>query len=165
MAIYFILALTPQVIDYAKEYLRKRIIKPDEIIIPDEKITLRITYPLSVEVQRQRKQKGGFSRKDLFRWIYEEYKKIYEEEEQQVGDPGTYNMLYNRKESEGPYGIWGHYLNDLYIEFIQYDPKNKVVNLEIGSSNFSFFIINLFYLLDRITNKNKKVVLIHLNIN
>ncbi len=33
---------TPLVIDYADEELRNRIIDPDEIIIPDEKITIRI---------------------------------------------------------------------------------------------------------------------------
>ena len=33
---------TPLVIDYADEELRNRIINPDEIIIPDEKITLKI---------------------------------------------------------------------------------------------------------------------------
>ena len=124
---------TPHIIDFADEKLQNRIIDPDEIIIPDEKITLRIIYPLSVEVLRERELKGGFSRKDLFRWIYEEYKKIYEEEEKQVGDPGTYERLYNRKKSSGPYGIWGHYLNDLYLEFIRYDLKTKTVNLAIGS--------------------------------
>lgn len=124
---------TPHIIDYANEELRNRIINPDEIIIPDEKITLRITYPLSVEVLYEYEQKGGFSRKDLFQIIYKEYKKIYDEEEEQAGDPGTYERLYNRRESNGPYGIWGHYLDDLYLEFIRYDPKTKIVNLAIGS--------------------------------
>ena len=32
---------TPHIIDYAKENLKNRIINPDEIIIPDDKITLR----------------------------------------------------------------------------------------------------------------------------
>jgi len=124
---------TPLVIDYADEELRNKIIDLDEIIVPDEKIIIRITYPLSVEVYNEYEQKGGFSRKDLFRYIYEAYKKIYDEEEEQVGDPGTYERLYNRKKSEGPYGIWGHQLGDLYLESISYDPKKKLVNLDIGS--------------------------------
>ena len=124
---------TPHIIDYADEELRNQIIRPDEIIIPDEKITLRITYPLSVELLYEYEQKGGFSRKDLFKIIYEEYKKIYDEEEAQVGDPGTYERLYNRKKSGGPYGIWGHYLEDLYLEFIRYDSKTRTVYLAIGS--------------------------------
>ena len=28
-------------------------------------------------------------------------------------------MLYNRAESSGPYGIWGHYLNDLLMHDIR----------------------------------------------
>ncbi|MHA2038929.1 MAG: hypothetical protein ACW98X_21050 [Promethearchaeota archaeon] len=124
---------TPLVIDFADKELRNKIIDPEEIIIPDEKITIRITYPLSVEVHNEFEQKGGFSRKDIFRFIYEEYKKIYDEEAKQVGDPGTYERLYNRKKSEGKYGIWGHYLAELFLEFIRYDPKKKIVNLAIGS--------------------------------
>lgn len=124
---------TPLIINYADEELRNRIINPNEIIIPDEKITIKFTYPLSIEVVNEYQQKGGFSRKDLFRYIYETYKNIYEEEEGQVGDPGTYERLYNRKKSEGPYGIWGHQLGDLYLEFIRYEPKTKIVNLAIGS--------------------------------
>ena len=69
----------------------------------------------------------------MFQHIYEAYKNIYDEEEQQVGDPGTYENLYNRKKSEGPYGIWGHQLGDLYLESINYNPKTKTVNLAIGS--------------------------------
>ena len=57
---------TPHIIDYADEELRSRIINPDEIIIPDEKITLRITYPLSVELLYEYEQKGGFSGKIYF---------------------------------------------------------------------------------------------------
>ncbi|MFW9822714.1 MAG: hypothetical protein ACFFE4_07260 [Candidatus Thorarchaeota archaeon] len=122
----------PKVIDYADEILRNQIIDPDEVLIHDEKIEIRFTYPLSEEVLLEYEQNGGFSRKLLFRIIYEEYRKIYDEEEQ-VGDPGIYENLYNRRESEGPYGIWGHYLDDLYLEIIRYDPKKKVVNLDIGS--------------------------------
>jgi hypothetical protein len=50
-----------------------------------------------------------------------------------VGDPGTYERLYNRRKSDGPYGIWGHYLEELFLEFIRYNPKSKIVNLDIGS--------------------------------
>jgi hypothetical protein len=124
---------TPHVNDYAKDYLQNRIINPDEIIIPDEKISIRFTYPLSVELIYEYEQNWGFSRKNLFKFIYKAYKRIYDEEEQEVGDPGIYENLYNRKKSNGPYGIWGHYLDDLYLEFIRYNPKTKVVNLAIGS--------------------------------
>ena len=70
---------------------------------------------------------------DLFRCIYEGYKKIYDEEEAEVGDPGTYDRLYNRRKSEGKYDIWGHYLNDLYVEGILYNLEEKSIDLQIGS--------------------------------
>ena len=72
---------TPKIIDYVDEEYRDRIINYDEIIIKDEKIIIRITYPLSVEVVHEYEKKGGFSRKDLFQYIYEAYKEIYDEEE------------------------------------------------------------------------------------
>jgi len=77
--------------------------------------------------------KGGFTRIDLFRCIYEGYKKIYDEEEQEVGDLGIYENLYNRKESDGKYGIWGHYLDDLFLEGVFYNLDLNLVTLFIGS--------------------------------
>ena len=69
----------------------------------------------------------------IFKSIYETYKQIYEEEEGELGDPGTYNNLYNRKKSAGKYGIWGHYLEDLVIESVSYNPKKKELYMFIGS--------------------------------
>ena len=124
---------TPLVIDYAKKDLRNRLVNADEIIIEDEKITIRFTYPLSIEVLVACEKKGGFSRKDLFKLIYENYKRIYVEETATVGDPGIDERLYNRKKSKGPYGIWGHYLEDLFLEVIRYNQEEKIVYLSIGS--------------------------------
>ena len=124
---------TPSVVDYMREDLRNRLINADEIIIKDENITIRFTYLLSIEVLVECEKEGGFTRMDLFRLVYENYKRIYDEETAAVGDPGIYERLYNRKESDGPYGIWGHYLDDLYLEIIRYNPEKKVVYLSIGS--------------------------------
>ena len=124
---------TPFVVDYSKEDLRSRLLNADEIIIKDEKITIRFTYPLSVQVLVECEKEGGFARIDLFRLIYENYKKIYDEETAAVGDPGIYERLYNRRKSDGPYRIWGHYLEDLLLESIRYNPEKKMVYLSIGS--------------------------------
>ena len=91
------------------------------------------TYPLKNKVSFEYTNKDGFTRMDLFRCIYEGYKEIYETEEKDAGDPGTYEKLYNRKHSQGRYGIWGHYIVDLRIEGVSYDPKTKLVELLIGS--------------------------------
>jgi hypothetical protein len=123
----------PSILDFEKKDVRENLIKPNEVVIRDEKITMTITYPLSVEVKLPLEKKGGFTRLDVFKNIYEAYKKIYEEEEKGVGDPGSYANLYNRRKSEGKYGIWGHYLGDLVIESVTYDPNEKVLYMFIGS--------------------------------
>lgn len=123
----------PYILDFEDKEARDNLINPNEVVIKDEKITMTITYPLSVEVRLPLEKKGGFTRLDVFKNIYEAYKRIYEEEEKSVGDPGSYDNLYNRKKSEGKYGIWGHYLGDLVIESVTYDPKEKVLDMFIGS--------------------------------
>lgn len=123
----------PHILDFEDKEARENLINPDEVVIKDEKITMTITYPLSVEISLALEKKGGFTRLDVFKSIYEAYKQIYEEEEKDVGDPGTYDNLYNRRQSEGKYGIWGHYLEELVIESVTYDPKEKRLSMFIGS--------------------------------
>ena len=123
----------PSILDYKDEKIREKLLLPHEVVIEEEELTMVITYPLSVEVRIDLKKKGGFTRMFIFKSIYETYKQIYEEEEGELGDPGTYNNLYNRKKSAGKYGIWGHYLEDLVIESVSYNPKKKELYMFIGS--------------------------------
>ncbi|MBA7645082.1 hypothetical protein ES703_52835 [subsurface metagenome] len=124
---------TPMVEDYASEYERNTLVNPDELAIKEDKITIEFSYPLSVKVYFKFEKEGGFTNMDLLRFVYEGYKKIYDEEEEEVGDPGIYDKLYNRKPSHGKYGIWGHYMNDLYLEIINYNPEKRLCTLDIGS--------------------------------
>jgi len=124
---------TPMVEDYAREYERNTLVNPDELAIKEHKITIEFSYPLSVKVYLEFEKEGGFTNMDLLRCVYEGYKKIYDEEEAQAGDPGIYDMLYNRRPSHGKYGIWGHYMNDLYLEVINYNPEKRLRTLDIGS--------------------------------
>jgi len=123
----------PYILDFEDKQVRENLINSNKVVIKDEKITMNITYPLSVEVNRTLEKKGGFTRMDIFKKIYEAYKQIYEEEEKGVGDPGRYDNLYNRRKSEGKYGIWGHYISDLLIESVSYDQKEKILYMFIGS--------------------------------
>ena len=124
---------TPMVEDYASEYERNTLVNPDELAIKEDKITIEFSYPLSVKVYFKFEKEGCFTNMDLLRFVYEGYKKIYDEEEEEVGDPGIYDKLYNRKPSHGKYGIWGHYMNDLYLEIINYNPEKRLCTLDIGS--------------------------------
>lgn len=123
----------PYILDFEDEEVRDNLINPDEVVITDEKIMMNITYPLSAEVNIPLEKKGGFTRMDVFKSIYKAYKRIYEEEEKDVGDPGSYDNLYNRRKSEGKYRIWGHYIDDLLIESVSYDQKTKILYMFIGS--------------------------------
>jgi hypothetical protein len=118
---------------YAYEDYRFELRNPEEILIKDEKVDFIITYPLSVNVKITFTNKGGFRRIDIVRYLYEGYKYIYDEETKAVGNPGTYERLYNRRESHGPYGIWGHYMNDLRLEGMIYFADKKQVQFLIGS--------------------------------
>ena len=90
-------------------------------------------YPLSKLLKLNIENGKGFSRMDLFKAIYHGYKKIYNEEEAGVGDPGTWKYAMNRATSNGKYGIWNHYIEDLVIERVSYSPSKKTVELFIGS--------------------------------
>jgi len=91
------------VLDYEDDDVRNNLVKPDEILIPDEKIMIRLNYPKSWFMDFE--NKGGFSRMDLFRCIYEAHKEL-----------------------------WGEnsYLSELQMEGIYYDAKRKVAFLSIG---------------------------------
>ncbi|MFX1525452.1 MAG: hypothetical protein ACFFCC_18240 [Promethearchaeota archaeon] len=123
----------PYILDYEDEEKRVRLIKPNEVVIDEEELTMVIDYPLSAKVRIKLKKKGGFTRLFIFKSIYEAYKQIYKEEDEESGDPGTYNNLYNRKRAGGKYGIWGHYLEDLVIESVIYNPKKNELYMFIGS--------------------------------
>lgn len=124
---------SPRVIGYSEPNVEKNLINPDELIIKEEIIKIEYSYPLSVKAVFEYKNKDGFSRMDLWRCIYNGYKKIYDEEEKVAEDPGTAPGLLNRALSSGPYGIWGHDIGELHIEKITYHQKNKLITLSIGS--------------------------------
>ena len=121
---------SPNVSAYENEVDRDQLRNPNEIVIEDEKIWIEFTYPLSVRVEFEYNNKGGFSRLDLWRCIYEGYKRIYDEEE---ADAGNAPNLMNRARSGGRYGIWGHYMSNLYLEWITYDDLTKTISMFIGS--------------------------------
>lgn len=124
--------LSVKVIDYEDKELRKKITNPNEILVKEEKIRVLFDYPLRNIVVFDFENKNGFSRMDLYKIIHETYKKIYDEENNAVGDPGYIPGMYNRAESNGPYKIYGHYIDDLYIEGIIYE-KDQEIKLIIGS--------------------------------
>lgn len=123
----------PTVAGYTQKEVRKNLVSANTVVIPDESIHIVFDYPLSQEVILEFKNKGGFSRLDLFRCIHEGYSRIYAEEEAESGDPGNVPGLMNRERSEGPHGIWGHRMSELFLEVLVYSPAEKTLTMYIGS--------------------------------
>jgi hypothetical protein len=113
----------------------------NDVVIPDKNIVLQISYPLSGGFDFPLESKNGFTRKQLVDCIVKTYKTIYAEEEATVQeqpvveekDRATMDIMLNRNQTDGKYGIWGHDFGDLWLEGIRYDADKKVVSLAIGS--------------------------------
>jgi hypothetical protein len=100
----------------------KQLIDKEEIVITSTKITVIIDYPLTKECRFQLTSTNGFSREFLVKAISEKYHQIYKEEESTAevktvpADKRT--TTYNRNQTDGKYGIWGHDLSDLALDHI-----------------------------------------------
>ena len=92
------------------------LVNPDTIVIARDEITITFDYPLEREAKLTFTNPGGFSRYEFFRCVYKGYKNIYAQEEAVDGDPGMIPGMLNRARSDGPYGIWGHVMSDLFLE-------------------------------------------------
>jgi hypothetical protein len=86
-------------------------------------------YPLDTVAKFKRKLNAKHSARNILRFAARDYKKIYDAED----DPGYRGKSFNRGMSAGPYGIWGHYMGDLYFEGIHIDENKKVIKFGMGS--------------------------------
>ena len=105
-----------------------KIVEPDEKVIKLGEIRILFDYPLTHCAELTFTRKGGFSRKALYEAIYDGYNRIYSAEP----DPGKIPGFANRARSQGPHGIYGHYLEDLVIASVC-EIKPGVYQPEINS--------------------------------
>lgn len=108
------------------------LVDPDTIVAPFEQITITFNYPLECPAKLTFTSLNGFSRYAFFGCVYEGYKNIYAQEEAVDGDPGMNPGTLNRARSNGPYGIWGHGMSDLFLESV-IDNGDGNYELGIGS--------------------------------
>lgn len=101
--------------------------------LPEGEYEFRYDYPLSTTAKFKRKLTPRTSARNILRFAARDYKRIYEIEDKESGDPGYVQGMFNRASSAGPYGIWGHYMGDLYFEGINIDTSKRVVSFSIGS--------------------------------
>ena len=116
------------------------LIDKDKVVINENEITIIIDYPLRNKYSFILESKNGFTRKRLLNEISNNYYKIYQEEESSATiktipiDKRT--KMYNRNETNGKYGIWGHDIADLVLANIlvyKSDKGDIILSLEIES--------------------------------
>jgi hypothetical protein len=101
--------------------------------LPEGKYEFHYDYPLSTKAVFKRKLKSKTSGRNILRYAAKDYKKIYDIEDGKVGNPGNIPGMLNRASSNGPFGIWGHDIGDLYFEGIYIDLDKKVITFGMGS--------------------------------
>jgi hypothetical protein len=105
------------------------------IVDTSESIFISFEYPLSRGVDLEfRNAKRPWRLEDLLDCVAEGYVKIYDEEDATRTLPAQApldSILVNRPRTDGKYGIWGHILNDLYIEGIY--KEEGIWHLQMGS--------------------------------
>lgn len=106
---------------------------PLEIMLPpNTSYELIIDYPLTRPFQTTFKtDKNGMSRKSFADLVCKCYKQIYQEEDAVCGKTPNIPVMLNRQTSGGPYGIWGHNIEDLTLCSANVI-KNRI-ELEVGS--------------------------------
>ena len=121
-----------RVVGYREPIVQSTLIDGDEIVADSPEITIVFNYPLKHKFEFEFENDGSFTRKDFWRAVYEGYFKIYEEEDAVVGSTGNIPGMLNRSVRKGPYGIWGHHIDDLYLEGVREISSNKF-ELSMGS--------------------------------
>jgi hypothetical protein len=102
----------------------------DKIVARGDKIEILIDYPLKNSHIFICYEKP-FTLKRVIEQIIGIYRDIYESEEKHSASENIPGM-YNRKPTDGPFGITWHHFHDLFLEGLSIDEEN-VIHLNIGS--------------------------------
>lgn len=131
---------SPSISDWLSQKDQFNLESPDEIVIPEQNIYIAIDYPVrdTYTFHFVANTEKGFTREFLIDCICTQYEKIYVEENavckvSSIEERMRKGGLINRESTNGPYGIWGHDIEDLYLEGINYDANTQMVTLSIGS--------------------------------
>lgn len=117
--------------DFVKDRIKYKqddvVLKPgDYILVIDYPVTVFYTTPLTVEA-------SGLTRGGLVQFICRHYKKMYKEEDSGSKiKAGNIPGMYNRNETNGKYGIYGHDIGDLVLCSAEVSKKN-VITLGVDS--------------------------------
>lgn len=116
------------------------LIDKDKVVITESRIKIVIDYPLTNEYKFVLESKNGFTRQQLLKEISKSYYKIFEEEENTATiktiPAAKRTKTYNRNQTNGKYGIWGHDIADLVLANIlvyKTDDGEIILALEMES--------------------------------
>ena len=113
------------------------LINRNEIVIAESTVTIIIDYPLTNEYKFDLTSKFGFTRGQLLKEISKNYFKVYNEEEATASiktiPVKKRTKTYNRNQTNGKYGIWGHDIGDLDLtEILVYKTTNGQIVLSLN---------------------------------
>ena len=95
--------------------------------------TFLYRYPLSTVAKFKHKLGSALDPVMILRTAADDYQRIYREEDEGMKNLSPSGIPLNRGFSDGPWGIWGHDIGDLYFEGVIIDEKNGTVDFEMGS--------------------------------
>lgn len=105
---------------------------PEKILLPNKGYKMPIIYPLThphtVSILTG---KNGMTRGELGKIILYEYKKIYGADEAASGPPTYHHTEPKRIMSLGPYGVWGHDLEELWLQSVDIDSARGEIGLKV----------------------------------
>jgi hypothetical protein len=94
----------------------------DTVVAPPGSIRVRFSYPLAqpvvFELNKSENPSVPWTAWDFALAICDQYVKIYEEEDATTPVPAgpSQGLAFNRNETTGKYGIWGHGIDDLVLD-------------------------------------------------
>ena len=93
-----------------------------------------LTYPLTNPyVFHEIHEDGrGWTKVEFIDAVRRAYETVYATEAEASAHPGQVPNLYNRATSNGPYGIWGHEIDELFLEGAERLPDG-MWSIQVGS--------------------------------
>ncbi len=102
-----------------------------QLVIRQTRIKINYDYPFKNGTIVEYESANGFTRKELIDIIIDQYKKMYDQEEETstikarpIGDTSNGGYLTNRCTTDGVWGIWGHAIEDLILHSMHQDKKD-----------------------------------------
>lgn len=90
--------------------------------------------PFRFPINSQPLDSSGYTMRELVNIACEAYQQMYTEEDHSSSiKAGQLGNTYNRNQTNGTYGIWGHEITDLSLTELLFEPNGNTLYLEVDS--------------------------------